>query len=92
MKSIISLGNNLSRLLVALVATLACNAFHTAIANGETAPSGSEDRLTATTIKAPQLIAQVWADFDLKELTLAIPQENHHSSCLLYTSPSPRDV
>jgi hypothetical protein len=80
MKSIISLGNNLSRLLVALVATLACNAFHTAIANGETAPSGGQDRLTATTIKAPQLIAQVWADFDLKELTLALPQGDHNDS------------
>ncbi|MEY2856910.1 MAG: hypothetical protein RLZZ74_1222, partial [Cyanobacteriota bacterium] len=80
MKSIISLGNNLSRLLVTLVATLACNVFHTAIAKAETVPSGGQDRPTATTIKAPQLIAQVWADFDLKELTLAIPQENHTST------------
>jgi hypothetical protein len=61
------------------VATLTCNAFHSAIANGEPAPSGGQDRLTVTTIKAPQLIAQVWADFDLKELTLAIPQENRNS-------------
>ncbi|NJL52004.1 MAG: hypothetical protein HC930_06850 [Hydrococcus sp. SU_1_0] len=71
MKSIISLGNNLSRLLVALVATLACNAFHTAIAKAETVTSRSQDRLTETTVKAPQLIAQVWADFDLKELTFS---------------------
>lgn len=83
MKSIISLGNNLSRLLVALVATLACNAFHTAIAKAETVTSGSQDRPTETTIKAlqaPQLIAQVWADFNLQELTLAIPQGDHNSA------------
>jgi hypothetical protein len=83
MKSIISLGNNLSRLLVALVATLACNAFHTAIARAETVTSGSLDRSTVKTTKitkAPQLIAQVWADFDLKKLTLATPQGNQNSS------------
>lgn len=80
MKSIISLGNNLSRLLVALVATLACNAFHTAIAKAESVTTVSQDRPIETTIKAPQLIAQVWADFDLKELTLAPPQENYHNS------------
>jgi hypothetical protein len=79
MKSIISLGNNLSRLLVALVATLACNAFHTAIARAETVTSESQEPPTAkTTItEIPQLIAQVWADFDLTELSLATPQENY---------------
>jgi len=63
------------------VATLACNAFHTAIAKAETVTSGSQDRPTATiTTQAPQLIAQVWADFDLTELTLATPQENRNNT------------
>ena len=83
MKSLISLRNNLSLPLVALVATLACNAFDNAIANAQTVTPQAKDQVADKQLKLPlvaeKLVAQVWSDIDPTQLSLIAPQPTNNA-------------